>query len=202
LPNWKGREWIHFHDQLFFRFVFLLFFFFIISTFFHSVKLETDGLETIVKLSQGDMRKCLNILQSTHMAYGVVTAETVYACTGKPSKSDMRDVVTWLVNEDFATAVQRLSQAQQTKGLALQDIVTELFPVVLKLSASVESRTALLEALAEIEYRLASGGANDKLNLGALVGAFQIARRKWSEAKQAADAAKKSSTSKSTAMKD
>ena len=38
---------------------------------FFSVEITEDGMKAILQLSQGDMRKSLNILQSTHMAFGV-----------------------------------------------------------------------------------------------------------------------------------
>jgi replication factor C subunit 3/5 len=64
---------------------------------------------------------------------------------------------------------------QTLKGLALQDIITEVHLYLLRLKISQELRMALLDKLAEAEYRLASG-TSEKLNLGAMVGAFQIAK--------------------------
>lgn len=42
------------------------------------VKLVDQGLEACIRLGCGDMRRCLNILQSTHMAFGEVTELNVY----------------------------------------------------------------------------------------------------------------------------
>ena len=61
------------------------------------------------------------------------------------------------------------------KGIALQDIVTEIHTYVMKFSFSPKIRMEILQKLAEIEYRL-SVGSSEKLNIGALVGCFQIVR--------------------------
>lgn len=56
-------------------------------------------------LSGGDMRKVINVLQSTFMAYENVTEDNVYACVGHPQKKDIMNVVDWLLNtKDFAEA--------------------------------------------------------------------------------------------------
>ena len=43
-------------------------------------------------------------MQSTSMAFDVVTEDNVYTCVGHPLKSDIANVVTWMLNEEFTTA--------------------------------------------------------------------------------------------------
>lgn len=53
-------------------------------------------------LAKGDMRKVLNVLQSTWMAYKNVTEDTVYTCVGHPLKSDIKNIIHKLLNSgDF-----------------------------------------------------------------------------------------------------
>lgn len=49
------------------------------------------------------MRKVLNVLQSTWLAYKDVTEDTVYTCVGHPLKRDIENIVKWLLNENFGT---------------------------------------------------------------------------------------------------
>ena len=42
-----------------------------------------QGRSGLSKLARGDMRKALNILQSTSMAYSTVNQDAVYTCTGQ-----------------------------------------------------------------------------------------------------------------------
>lgn len=55
-------------------------------------------------MANGDMRKVLNILQSTWFAYRNVTEDTVYTCVGHPLRSDIENIVKWLLNEDMKTS--------------------------------------------------------------------------------------------------
>lgn len=47
-------------------------------------------------------------LQSTSMAYGKVTEDTVYTCTGHPLRSDIANILDWSLNKDFNTAYKRI----------------------------------------------------------------------------------------------
>jgi len=48
-----------------------------------------SGMKAVVSLANGDMRKALNILQSTSMAHEEVNEDTVYTCTGELRKRQL-----------------------------------------------------------------------------------------------------------------
>lgn len=107
--------------------------------FVFRVQVSDDGMKSLVRLANGDMRKALNILQvsrkfsfwflwvilsrenylhvavlnslillicfqSTAMAFDTVNEVNVYTCTGQPLRSDIANIVEWMLNEDFSTA--------------------------------------------------------------------------------------------------
>lgn len=93
------------------------------------------------------MRKVLNVLQSTWLAYKNVTEDTVYTCVGHPLKSDIENIVKWLLNEDIKTTYKSklfwcgmdfalfilildIQELKTLKGLALSDILTEVHKLV------------------------------------------------------------------------
>eukprot|EP01120_Amphizonella_sp_Union-15-10_P015230 TRINITY_DN7782_c0_g1_i2.p1 TRINITY_DN7782_c0_g1~~TRINITY_DN7782_c0_g1_i2.p1 ORF type:complete len:281 (-),score=47.33 TRINITY_DN7782_c0_g1_i2:5-847(-) len=63
------------------------------------VKITADGLEALIKLGTGDMRRSINILQSTSMAYDIVNEMNVYLCTGNPLPNDIRLILDWMCNK-------------------------------------------------------------------------------------------------------
>lgn len=133
------------------------------------------GLDAVVRLSNGDMRKALNILQSTHMASQQISEEAVYLCTGNPFPKDIEQISYWLLNEPFATSFSQISDMKTQKGLALVDITREVTMFVFKIKMPADVRAKLVNDLADIEYRL-SFGCNDKLQLGSLIASFTSAR--------------------------
>ncbi|KAG2663380.1 hypothetical protein I3760_16G026600 [Carya illinoinensis] len=111
-----------------------------------------SGLAALVRLSNGDMRKALNILQSTHMASQQITEEAVYLCTGNPLPKDIEQISYWLLNESFSESFKRISEMKTRKGLALVDIVREVTMFVFKIKMPSDVRVQLINDLADIEY--------------------------------------------------
>ncbi|XP_077571535.1 replication factor C subunit 5 [Stigmatopora nigra] len=139
------------------------------------VDITPDGMKAIVTLSSGDMRRSLNILQCTSMAYDQVTEDTVYTCTGHPLRSDIANILDWSLNKDFTTAYKEILALKTLKGLALQDILTEVHLLIHRVDFPPSVRIGLLIKLSDIEHRLASG-TNEKIQLSSMVAAFQIVR--------------------------
>lgn len=142
---------------------------------FSRVDVTEDGMKALVTLSSGDMRRALNILQSTTMAFGKVTEENVYTCTGHPLKSDIANILDWMLNQDFSTAYRKIMELKTLKGLALQDILTEIHLFVHRVDFPPSVRIQLLIKMADIEYRLAAG-TSEKIQLSSLIAAFQVTR--------------------------
>ncbi|XP_043924232.1 replication factor C subunit 5 isoform X1 [Protopterus annectens] len=139
------------------------------------VDITEDGMKAIVTLSSGDMRRALNILQSTYMAYEKVSEDTVYTCTGHPLRSDISSILDWMLNKDFTTAYKNIMQLKTLKGLALHDILMEVHTYVHRVDFPPSVRIHLLVKMADIEHRLASG-TSEKIQLSSLIAAFQVAR--------------------------
>jgi replication factor C subunit 3/5 len=73
---------------------------------------EEEGVEAVCRLGRGGMRQTLNILQSTFMSAGRVSAEAAYLCTGNPQPSQIETMATWLLNEPMDNAYAQLRVMQ------------------------------------------------------------------------------------------
>ena len=139
------------------------------------VRVTDDGVDAIISISTGDMRKCVNMLQSTSMAADVVDASAVYSCTGNPEPAEIAECCHWLMNDSFTEAYAKIRRIQTTRGFALVDIVRALQPWLFEVSIPSPVRVTLVSLVADLEYRL-SKGATEQLQLAALVGGFVLAR--------------------------
>ena len=98
--------------------------------------------------------------------------ELVYAITGSPMPKDIERVIYWLMNEDFCTAYANTRNLQVEKGLALQDILSEVYKQVRTLDIPTRPKIYMLEEMAQIEYNLGVG-TSEKVQLSGLVGVFK-----------------------------
>jgi replication factor C subunit 3/5 len=65
------------------------------------IEKEENGVDAVMRLGCGDMRRALNLLQSTCMSAGQVSEDAAYQCAGKPLPSDIDAIATCLFNESL-----------------------------------------------------------------------------------------------------
>lgn len=138
------------------------------------VKLGPNAMQTIIDLAEGDMRKCLNVLQACHLAYDEVTELNVYLCTGKPLPEDIEGIVDACLNQTFSQAMEFVADIQMTKGISLTDIIHCVSETVMRCSFTPEVLMFVLDKMSDVEYRLAQG-TSEQLQLGSFVGILQTA---------------------------
>lgn len=68
------------------------------------VKLTDDGKKALLRLSKGDMRRALNVLQACHAAYDITGETEVYNCTGNPQPADIATIVNSMFSDEFTTS--------------------------------------------------------------------------------------------------
>ncbi|KXS09590.1 P-loop containing nucleoside triphosphate hydrolase protein [Gonapodya prolifera JEL478] len=139
-----------------------------------NINLTPDGKEALLKLSQGDMRRALNILQACHAGYPAIDQTAVYTCTGDPLPADIERILEWMLSEEFSTALEKIRSLKTDKGIALNDILTGVHAFLAQLELPPNCRVYLLDRISDVEYKLNSG-CTERIQLPAMVGAFRIA---------------------------
>ncbi|KAJ6789074.1 hypothetical protein PWT90_00376 [Aphanocladium album] len=153
-----------------------------------SVQIGAEAVDALVKLSKGDMRRALNVLQACHAsstplrAPGApkipeneiqrenITTETIYNCIAAPAPDAIKQIMSTLLNtSDVTSCLNTINSIKRLQGLALADVITALADELTKLDVSPEVMITWLEGLAEIEHRVAGGGS-EVLQTGAVVG--------------------------------
>jgi len=98
-----------------------------------SVNATETGKEALLQLAGGDMRRVLNLLQSTHMAYPELNEESVYLTAGAAIPAIIRDLLQSLLNDTFQVAYTKILHTTTQFGYALTDINTEISTLVSRL---------------------------------------------------------------------
>jgi replication factor C subunit 3/5 len=141
------------------------------------VKITPEATKALVELSGGDMRRGLNVLQacfasSTPLDGGekdTITESMIFECVAAPDPADIKAILHTLLNEDVSTALRTVSSIKTKKGLALADILKCVEKELCELEVSPQVRITWLEGLAEVEWRVGSGG-NEGIQTGGMCG--------------------------------
>jgi len=137
------------------------------------IESTTEGLQAAVKLSCGDMRRCLNLLQACALSAGKVTVDTVYDVSGYPRPKDVETAGTAMLQTPFGESYQFVQQLVEAKGISMVDFITELHPAIMRLGVPQEFKWFATMRLADFEHQLASG-ASETLVISGIVGMMQI----------------------------
>jgi replication factor C subunit 3/5 len=148
-----------------------------------NIKITPDGIDMIVKIAKGDMRKIINIMQSVNMSYSQINCENVTKCIGYPSPTDTNIIMKLLLNDNYNTCYETLSEMLLKKGYSLLDIVTEITDIILtkfnegdkKINQTVLIN--ILSKLREIELNLTIC-PNENIQLAGIIGIFKLAMAK------------------------
>lgn len=135
-----------------------------------------DGMDAILRLSGGDMRRVLNLLQATSMSSEEVNESAVYNTSGAPLPGDVIAILDLLMNQSFQTAFEGITKMCSTKGYALADILSDLTFSIAGLNLNGEALACILDGMSSVEHRLAFG-TDEKLQTASLVGVFVKARQ-------------------------
>lgn len=143
------------------------------------IQITKDGIDTTIKISNGDMRKVLNILQTTSMSYPVITGDSVATCLGYPTSLYMEKIYNSLIKNGYNAAYTAVKKIISVEGYFLMDILTELTTMLTKnfLEGKIKSTmmSKVVSLMRTIELNLTQC-PNEDLQLRALVGAFICAR--------------------------
>jgi len=134
-----------------------------------------DGLNMIIKVSNGDMRKVLNNLQSIYMAYKVITYDNVSKCIGYPTSKEIDMIYNILFKKAYDVALQEIGKIIMDNQYLLLDIINEIH---LKLKTNLIDNKILVDKFSKIVLNLKNIEQNsfitvsDSLLLASFVGAF------------------------------
>ncbi len=147
-------------------------------------KCREDALETIFDVSEGDMRKAINILQSA-AAIGEVTVSNVYKVVGLAHPREVREMIGVALSGDFLKARDILRGLMTTYGLSGTDIVKqihrELFSSELEIPEDL--RVELADYTGEIQFRIVEG-ADDEIQLNTLLAKIVLAGKSMRKSKK------------------
>ena len=140
-----------------------------------NVNYAPGTLESIVYFAEGDMRRAVNLLQSTASMGEEITEETVHDVVSKAKPKDVRRIVNLALDGDFMDARDLLREVMVVQGTSGEDMVTQVYQEVSKMAMddliASEDYIKLVEHIGEYDFRIREG-ANPRIQLEALLTKF------------------------------
>lgn len=148
------------------------------------VDLKPDGLEAIIEITEGDLRKAINLLQSVAYLGVPVTKEVVYRTAGLVYPEKIREMLQKAFSGDFEGARKNLISAMVDEGVSGEDLVQEIYREIVgnAIQLEPEDKLELLRFISDVDYRI-SQGATDYIQLTAILAYLSDLGKKYARKK-------------------
>jgi len=128
------------------------------------VELKDDAIDLIYEISEGDMRKAINLLQVAAAVSKVVDANAVASAAAAVRPSDVLELFNLAMGGDLAKARDKLRELMYIKGVAGVDLIRVFQRELIRMQLDDDVKAEVAELLSEVDYRLTQG-ADEEIQL-------------------------------------
>ncbi len=132
------------------------------------LKLTESGLDAIIYVSEGDMRKAINVLQTAAALSDVIDDEIVYKVSSRARPEEVKKMMQLALNGKFIEARDLLYKLMVEWGMSGEDILNQMFREINNLDIDERKKVELADAIGETDFRIVEG-ANERIQLSALL---------------------------------
>jgi len=140
------------------------------------LKIDEEAIKAVIELSEGDLRKTCNLLQSAAALKEKITANVVYEVASQAKPKDVKEMLELILKNDFKSARKKLHNLLFIQGLAGEDILKEIHKQVFDLNIPEENKIKMVELIGEYDFRISEGGS-ELIQLEALLAQFLLMKK-------------------------
>jgi replication factor C small subunit len=147
------------------------------------LEITKDGLEAMLYVAAGDLRRAVNTLQVAGSLGKAVNEETIYKVTATARPEEVRVMLETALKGDFMKAREALDEMLVTYGLSGEDVMKQIHRAVFELPIPDDVKVELIDRVGEADFRLVEG-ANERVQIEALLAHFALAAGKVASKKR------------------
>ncbi|MFQ5909611.1 MAG: replication factor C small subunit [Thermoplasmata archaeon] len=139
-----------------------------------NIKITEKGMEALVYIAQGDMRKATNALQVAASINTTVDEDTLYKAAATARPKDVKELLETSLEGDFMAARSVLDDLLIEYGLSGEDLIKQIHRTLFELAVPDDVRVKLIDKIGEVEFRMIEG-SNERIQLENLISNFVMA---------------------------
>ncbi|MHA1406613.1 MAG: replication factor C small subunit [Candidatus Heimdallarchaeaceae archaeon] len=122
---------------------------------------DDEGIETVLYVSEGDLRKAINILQSTAASGKSIEKITVLQTIGHADPERIKEMLNLALNGEFYKSRDMLNHLIIEYGLSGNDVTYQIYREIPALSLPEIKKLEITEYLAEVDFRISEGSSSN-----------------------------------------
>lgn len=135
------------------------------------LEVTSGALNAIEYVSEGDLRKAINVLQASGTLDKKIDEKTVYTVSSRAQPKEIKELIQLALAQKFLEARTKIDALLYEYGMSGEDIILQLYREIVNAPENeINSKTKidLIERVGEANFRIVEG-ANERIQLEALV---------------------------------
>ncbi len=137
------------------------------------LKIADDGMDALIYVAEGDMRRAVNSLQVAASVGSTIDADVLYKVASTIKPEEVKALIEKALTGDFLRAREVLDRLLIEYGVSGEDVLRQLHRSVFDINAPDEFKVRLLDRIGETDFRLIEG-SNERIQLEALLAHFVL----------------------------
>lgn len=137
------------------------------------LKVTEDGMEALIYVAEGDMRRAVNSLQVAASVGSAIDADVLYKISSTIRPEEVKKLIEKALAGEFLRAREVLDRLLIESGVSGEDIVRQLHRSIFDLNVPDEYKVRLLDRIGETDFRLTEG-SNERIQIEALLAHFAL----------------------------
>ncbi|HYS74097.1 MAG TPA: replication factor C small subunit [Thermoplasmata archaeon] len=137
------------------------------------LKITDDGMDALIYIAEGDMRRAVNSLQVAAALGSTIDADVLYKVASTIKPEEVKQLIEKALTGDFLRAREVLDRLLIEYGVSGEDVLRQLHRSVFDMNVPDEYKVRLLDRIGETDFRLIEG-SNERIQLEALLAHFAL----------------------------
>lgn len=137
------------------------------------LNITDEGMEALVYVAQGDMRRAVNSLQVAASLSTTIDGDVLYKAASTVRPEEIKKLIEKALSGEFLQAREALDKLLIEYGLSGEDVVRQLHRAIFDLNVPDTLKVRLLDRIGETDYRLVEG-SNERIQIEALLAHFVL----------------------------
>ena len=138
-----------------------------------ALELSPKTEEALIYVSDGDLRKLTNVLQSAAMQSTSITESAIYDVAARARPKEIATMLNNAVSGSFDSARAELDGLILRHGMSAEDILAQCYREAQTLNISERAKLEIIRQLGECNFRIVEG-ANERIQLEAMLASIAL----------------------------
>lgn len=132
------------------------------------LEITENALKAIIYVSDGDMRRAINTLQSAASLSKKIVEEDIYQISSKARPEEIKQLLELALENKFIKSREKLDELLEEKGIAGEDIIGQMHQKVFDLNIADSRKIDVIDRIGDVEYYIIEG-ANSRIQIESIL---------------------------------